>query len=410
MSSVLPPSRRPWWIIATFVVLTVALAGVGLTVVRNQRAWLMDVTRRATTSSTEARAKDLLAWREDRLSEAVAIQVNRQILTRSLASPESSPDDDGLRTWNQALAIVLARRDYAGAALFDGTGQFRRTLGSIACSGSDRGRQIVAAAQRSRRVEMSDPFSCVDGSVHMVVAIPLVGQGEPAPEGPVVLVIEIDPRREMEAVLRGRAMGTSTSEVLLLRGQPDGVVVLAGVRGSRTLPVGTRVTPRARNDMPGRVARGEEGTFDAPTLTGAPALGVAKKVGDTGWWVVSLVPVEETLSQPTISPWRVAAVVGLLVLASGAILLLVWTRRQAALFRRLYETEAGRQRLAESFGHVTRFANDIIVMADEQGRIVEANDRAIEAYGYTRQEFIACLWRRCGPRTARGPPSPTSSS
>jgi PAS domain S-box-containing protein len=388
VSSVLPPSRRPWWIIATFVVLTVALAVVGLTVVRNQWAWLMDVTRRATTSSTTARAKDLLAWRESRLSEAAAIQANRQVLTRSLASPATAPDDDGLRAWNQVLAIVLARRDYTGAALFNETGQFRRPVGTIACGGSDRGREIVSVAQRSRRVEMSDPFSCVDGSVHMVVAIPLVDKGEPTPELPTVLVLEIDPRREMEAVLRGRALVSSANEVLLVRRQPDGVIVLAGVRGALTLSVGTLVPSRSRDDMPGRVARGEEGTFDAPTLAGVPALCVAKKVGDTGWWVVSLVPIDGVLSQPTISPWRVAMVVGLLVLSSGAILLLVWTRGQAALFRRLYEAEAGRQRLAESFGHVTRFANDIIVMADEQGRIVEANDRAIEAYGYAREELI----------------------
>jgi PAS domain S-box-containing protein len=66
----------------------------------------------------------------------------------------------------------------------------------------------------------------------------------------------------------------------------------------------------------------------------------------------------------------------------------------------------GRQRLAESFGHVTRFANDIIVTADKDRKIVEANDRAVEAYGYTREEFIGlplAALRAPGIKATAGP-------
>ncbi len=40
------------------------------------------------------------------------------------------------------------------------------------------------------------------------------------------------------------------------------------------------------------------------------------------------------------------------------------------------------------YDYLSRFANDIILLMDHTGRILEANDRAIAAYGYSREEFL----------------------
>ncbi len=47
-----------------------------------------------------------------------------------------------------------------------------------------------------------------------------------------------------------------------------------------------------------------------------------------------------------------------------------------------------RAMLMKHFEYLTRYANDIILVADEAGNIVEANERALEAYGYTREELL----------------------
>jgi PAS domain S-box-containing protein len=388
VSTTAVPSRRPWWLIVIFVVLTAALAGVGVKILRDQRQWLEDVARRATKSTTETRANDLLGWRQDRLAEAAALAPNRQLLSQSLAVLGPSPSDDAQLAWSQSLAIVLSHRDHIGAALFDSAGRFCRSAGNVSSTGRDRARAVVAVAQRTRNVELSDPYRDDEGSVHVQVAIPLEDQRGASATPPIAVVLEIDAQRTLMSVLRGRAMPSADSDILLVRQQSDGVVVLVAVHGAGALDVGTRIPANAGDAIVERVAKGEEGPFDGRTLNGAPAIGVTRKVGHTGWWLISLVSSEAAIAQTMMESWRLAAIVGLMVLATGSVLMLVWQRRQAALYRELYETEAGRQRLAESFGYVTRFANDIIVMADGDGKIVEANDRAVEAYGYTREEFI----------------------
>jgi PAS domain S-box-containing protein len=58
----------------------------------------------------------------------------------------------------------------------------------------------------------------------------------------------------------------------------------------------------------------------------------------------------------------------------------VWRNQQLRAHRE-------RKALAGHFDSLTRFANDIIMLADQSGRIVEANQRAAQALGYTEEEL-----------------------
>ena len=56
---------------------------------------------------------------------------------------------------------------------------------------------------------------------------------------------------------------------------------------------------------------------------------------------------------------------------------------------KIRQAEVDRERLVhfERLAQVMKCANDIVVLADEHGRILEANDRALEVYGYSLAEL-----------------------
>ena len=62
--------------------------------------------------------------------------------------------------------------------------------------------------------------------------------------------------------------------------------------------------------------------------------------------------------------------------------------QQTRFYRRQYEAERKRRALAQRYEYLTRFANDIILVTDQSLRILEANDRAVTSYGYTREELL----------------------
>jgi len=66
---------------------------------------------------------------------------------------------------------------------------------------------------------------------------------------------------------------------------------------------------------------------------------------------------------------------------------------QSKLFRQKYEVEQRCRELLARFETLVQNAHDAILLADESGKIVEANREAMNAYGYSRDEFLGLNMR-----------------
>ncbi|MFZ2492617.1 MAG: EAL domain-containing protein, partial [Thermoanaerobaculia bacterium] len=76
------------------------------------------------------------------------------------------------------------------------------------------------------------------------------------------------------------------------------------------------------------------------------------------------------------------------VLAAG-LAATFWLRQQrASALIRHYRAERERAALTRQLDILTRYANDIILLIDDQGRVLDANERAVGAYGRSREELI----------------------
>jgi PAS domain S-box-containing protein len=78
----------------------------------------------------------------------------------------------------------------------------------------------------------------------------------------------------------------------------------------------------------------------------------------------------------------------LVILTSGSFLGLLIRNQRVIYYRERYENEVNRLALIKHFDYILKYANDIILLVDKDLSIVEANDRALEFYQYTRDEFI----------------------
>jgi PAS domain S-box-containing protein len=85
---------------------------------------------------------------------------------------------------------------------------------------------------------------------------------------------------------------------------------------------------------------------------------------------------------------------GIAIITGGLILIMaigvLWwgKRREAAFYHGQYEAERERQALVKHFDYLSKYANDIIILADDHLNIIEANDRALTAYGFSRNELL----------------------
>jgi len=78
----------------------------------------------------------------------------------------------------------------------------------------------------------------------------------------------------------------------------------------------------------------------------------------------------------------------LIFITSGSFLGVIIRNQRVVYYREKYETELAHLALVRHFDYILKYANDIILLVDKDLNIVEANDRALEYYQYTREELI----------------------
>jgi len=76
-----------------------------------------------------------------------------------------------------------------------------------------------------------------------------------------------------------------------------------------------------------------------------------------------------------------------LVIIYGFVFLYLRKRKQANYYRKQYHSELELQALNRHYEYLTRYANDIIFLLNENLKIIYANERAVLAYGYVLDEL-----------------------
>jgi PAS domain S-box-containing protein len=105
-------------------------------------------------------------------------------------------------------------------------------------------------------------------------------------------------------------------------------------------------------------------------------------VPGSSWSLVGKVDLAET--EKPVRDLALASLLLALALGVASTLFLILRLRQLVRHSR-----DAQEALVTHYGYLSRYANDIILLLDANGNIVEANDRAVEAYGYDRGELLA---------------------
>ena len=203
------------------------------------------------------------------------------------------------------------------------------------------------------------------------------------------IVVEVDPATLIYPFLAQWPVPSDTAETLLVRREEDQAVYLSGLRFVRDAPLHYRIPLERRGIIAvDALVRGHVGLLRGRDYRDQPVLAYVRPVPDTPWVLVAKVDEAEVLSQLSVLrrviPWALLA-----FMAAAAIATLSWFRAQRSrLAAQQLQREKDELALRRRVEYLTGHSNDIILMSHTNGRIWEANDRAIEAYGYSREELL----------------------
>ncbi|HEX9052742.1 MAG TPA: PAS domain S-box protein, partial [Anaeromyxobacter sp.] len=351
--------------LAALALLAVALGVAWLLAWRAAERGFRESRARVVASLAALKAEQVVRWREERLSDAQTLAHDPDLA--AALGPSGGPGSAGARelaTWLDQVRSL----DYTGAALLAADGRAVFAVGRVDPEPGTLG-AAVARAIAQGRPEMSDVHRAADDRPHVDVIAPVGTAG--------AVLLRVDPRSHLFREVETWHEQSRSARVLLLRAVGAAAeAVSPPAREAARFPAG--------NPIAAAVAARTAGPIQAVDARATEVLGAVAPVPDSAWSVLAQEDAADTLAPVRERALAIGAA-ALALLVAAAALVFSAARRQA---HRLALAAAERSALQRRLARLTAHAPDMVLLADDRQRIVEANDLAVALLGYPREELL----------------------
>jgi PAS domain S-box-containing protein/putative nucleotidyltransferase with HDIG domain len=372
-----------WW--RSPVVLFLAL-GAALIAATIAQQWSESRTHIANEHSRiaaigELKAKQIEQWLGSQEDVALSLRAFRA-LREDVATLGRRRDAAVARSLRAGLEAARVATGAAAIIALDTGGETLATAGErthVSAWLRARASETLQTGVARLNVLHRDPDA--EGSViHLdyLVTIPSPGQAGGVAG---LLLLRQDPKAFLFSTVQSWPDPSPSAESMLLRRDGDGILFLNELRHRQNTAFSFRL-PLARDGHPAvQIVEGGGDRVRGPDYRGKDVLAFGRRLQGTDWYLVAKVDTEEVLA--TMRRELVTSmllILGFTLLAAvGATM--IWRQQAGLAALRQRTLQAERDALDGHLRMLSQHANDIILLLDSTGRILNANERAFEAYG-----------------------------
>jgi len=380
--------KIPWQFVITYLVLSIGICVAGyLHFVSHKKEHKVEKENEL-SAIADLKVSQIVSWRKERIGDAEVVFYNPLIrpYIQQWLEKKTPELKQKIKIYMESLQKY---HQYKSVILLNTRGDVQLAVPDEKEVIEPEAQRLVVAAIHTKKTVFSDLYqNTTTNTICLSLVVPLLVQQshETFPIG--AILFRIDPYTFLYPLIQSRLTPSMTSETLLVRQEGDKVVFLNELRHRS----GTALTlkfPINDTQLPAALAvGGSQRVIEGRDYRGVPVLAATRAIPDSPWFIVSKVDKEEIYAPIHRNFWVVSIVVGLLIIGSGLIIGLFWRHQRVQFYRRQYEIELQQRTLLQKYEYLTRYANDIILLLDQMGKITEANERATKTYGYTSEEIF----------------------
>jgi PAS domain S-box-containing protein len=337
----------------------------------------------------ELKIRQIITWMEERRGDAQALKEDPLFMSAVGDWLQRGGPVGDARAKLAARLSSMQQADaaygYTSISLFDDQAILRLSSAADEAPLHGHEKERLLESMRSGQIVFSEIHREIFKSgerVEIELRVPLiqVNNGKSRTIGAVLF--RIDPNLFLFPLIQRWPTLSASAENLLVRRDGDEVVFLNELRLRKNSPLALRM-PLSNRELPAVMAAlGQEGVVEGVDYRGVPVVGVLSNVPGTSWAMVSKIDKAEIYAPINqLADWMLLLMLALV--GTGGGIAVFWRKKE----KRQYESELNRHVLVQHLDFLAKYANDIILMTDNMGKIVNFNDRALEAYGYSAKEF-----------------------
>ncbi|HTW63428.1 MAG TPA: PAS domain S-box protein [Bryobacteraceae bacterium] len=364
-----------------FLVIPLALiAGLGVAGWRYDRAQRRDAESQIQSQLTaiaDLKVQQIVAWRHERLADAALLAADPLV-----TAPPSEQSRLRLQNWLESYRKI---NGYTEVAILGRDGQPRNVASAEAGSDDPGLPELIRSALQTGEPKASDLWTGPFGSVYWDFVAPVVVSGCPAATD--VVLLRLEASAFLYALVQSWPAPSPTAECLLVRREGKRERYLNEPRHAKHAALELTLPLRAGH-VGAMAASGVTGVRAGLDYRNVPVLAALRQVPGTNWALVAKVDSEEMYGPLRQRSYAITFIASLLSALCVAAFGLVWHRQRSRYYQREHAASVARQALAGRYHHLSRYVNDVVLLLADDGKILEANDRAAETYGYGTQELL----------------------
>ena len=380
--------KFPFHLLIIFLFLATGIGTSGYLYYAQQKEHLRKETGNNLSSIADLKVKQIVNWREERLADAETIYNNPLIIShiQQWLNSGSSDIKQEILIWMKSLQ---EHYHYKSFILIDIKGNIRLAVPDGREVLGPDAKKLTEEAVGKKKVIFSDLYRSKNTNlIHLALVVPLLVQKgqDSVPIG--TFLLRIDPYQFLYPLIQTWPTPSKTAETVLFRREGNEVVFLNELRNKKNTALNLRFSISELNLPSAMAMRGIWGVVEGLDYQGVPMLATVKPVPDSPWYLIAKINKEEIYAPIREHFWLVTIFVFVLIAGAGAGIGFIWRHQAAESYRKQYETEHERQMYAQRYEYLTKYANDIILLAGRDGQIKDFNERAVAAYGYSYDELI----------------------
>jgi PAS domain S-box-containing protein len=385
-----PPRTVPYaWAVALLLV------AVGIWLIRQLYVQARENAYGELAAVTKLKTQEIEGWLQEK--ETYLAEPIDGLIATTLEHwlKHGAPPGRDRQVLTERLAAAQHRAaEYRGVWLFDADGMLQLQGERAAVHVQHPYPEKVREAFRLKRPVLVDfhaePDAAGRRQVVLELIVPLFTGRDASQHVVGYMLYEIDPGARLFPLIRNWPTASTTAEALLFRLDGDEVVFLSELRGRADAALNLRQPLSAGDGLAVAAARQGGGALSGRDYRGAEAFGVAERITSRGWFVLSKIDRDEVYGKAERDAIMVTIAGSLLIAAVVAMAVLGRRHEQQRRRAALLQAEVARNQSQKKFDYLVRHARDIILLMDEDGNIIEANEAATRAYGRSRDELLGC--------------------
>lgn len=372
----------PWHLIIIFIFLSISIGIAGYYFFHDQKEDIKKEKQDELAAIADLKAKQIFQWRKERMADAEAIYANPFMLKSTKLWLESGASHESGKEILQWMASLKKLYQYHSILLIDSKGIVRLSLPAESGNIGTYAKKLHSEAISTQKIIFSDLHTSEHiKDVHLDFVIPLVAQKGNYNSQFGVFLIRVDPYTFLFPLIQSWPTPSQTAETLLVRREGDDVVFLNELRHRKNTAL-SLWSSLSNEKLPASIAaQGKEGVVEGIDYRGVPVIAALRSVPDSTWFLIAKIDQKEIYEPVQRRAWLIGIIVNISILASGLSVGLIWRHQRSRFYRREHELLLRQEEALRRYEHLSRYANDIILLLNQDFKIIEANERAVEAYG-----------------------------